>query len=209
MDKQILLSILILSIISESIAGALSAGRKGMDPIGVVIIAFVTALGGGTLRDVLLNNFPLLWIRWPEIVWICLAAALTTILMRRYINRLLKIFLLFDAIGVTGLSMIGANIALENGHGFTVATISALLTGVCGGIIRDVLCGDPPWVFRQELYATVSLLATGLYIVLTYTPLHPVVVIAIVMVFGVSVRLLALKYRITLPVFLNDGSSPG
>ncbi|MCK5894347.1 MAG: trimeric intracellular cation channel family protein [Endozoicomonadaceae bacterium] len=207
MENQILFSILIISIVSESIAGALSAGRKGMDPIGVMIIAFVTALGGGTMRDVLLNNFPLLWIRWPEVIWICLASGLTTILIRSYINRLLKIFLLFDAIGVAGLSIIGAHIALDNGHGFTVATISALLTGVCGGIIRDVLCGDVPWVFRQELYASVCLLSTGLYIALTYTSLHPVIVITIVMIFGVSVRLLSLKYRITLPVFLYDGSS--
>ncbi|GAA4651188.1 trimeric intracellular cation channel family protein [Kistimonas scapharcae] len=207
MENQVLISILILSIVSESIAGALSAGRKGMDPFGVVIIAFATALGGGTLRDVFLDNFPLLWIRWPEVIWICLAAALTTILIRRYLNHLLRVFLFFDAVGVTGLSIIGAHIALDHGHGYTIATLSALLTGVFGGIIRDVLCGDVPWVFRKELYATVSLLATGLYVSLTHTALDPLVIIAIVMVFGVTLRMLALKYHITLPIFLYDGPS--
>lgn len=208
MENQILIGILILSVASESIAGALSAGRKGMDPFGVVIIAFATALGGGTLRDVFLNNFPLLWVRWPEVIWICLAAALTTILIRRYLDHLLRVFLFFDAVGVTGLSIIGAHIALDHGHGYTIAALSALLTGVFGGIIRDVLCGDVPWVFRKELYATVSLLATSLYVSLIHTTLDPLAIIAIVMVFGVILRMLALKYRITLPVFRYDDHSP-
>lgn len=206
MENQILYSILIVSIVSESIAGALLAGRKGVDPIGVVIIAFATALGGGTLRDVFLNN-TLLWIRWPEVVWICVAAALAAILIRRYLNHMLKVFLFLDAVGVAGLSIIGAKIALADGYGFTIVTISALLTGVFGGIIRDILCGDIPWVFRKELYATVSLLTAGLYVALTYTALHPIIIIIVAIAFGVSVRMLALKYRITLPVFIYKGAS--
>jgi len=199
--------ILILAIISESITGALSAGKKGMDPVGVIIIAFTTSLGGGVIRDVFLDNYPLLWVRRPELFWLCVTVALTTVLIKRYLNNLLGIFLIMDAIGVTSLSIIGTNIAMKHDHGVTVSMVCALATGVFGGVLRDTLCNDVPWVFKKELYATVCATCSILYYcAIKYTDFDPTLVIFGILIFGVAARLVALKYRVGWPVFCYEPS---
>ena len=198
----ILQIILIVSIVSESMAGALSAARKGMDPIGVTVIAFATSLGGGTMRDVFFDNYPLLWVRWPELVWLVIVIALVTMLIRRYMKRLLGLFLALDAIGLCGLTIIGLEKSLASGHGFTISVVAALLTGVFGGVLRDILCGDIPWIFRKEFYATVSLYVAGTYLLLTYyTPIPGIAILMICMISGIALRLFSVRYKITLPLF--------
>ncbi len=204
---SILEFVLVGSVISESVAGTLSAGRKGMDPVGVIIIAFVTALGGGTLRDLLLASGSILWINNPYFVWLVIATASIVMIARRYMIHLLGLFLVMDAIGLCGLSLIGLNKALTLGWGYTVAVVSGLCTGVFGGILRDILCGDIPWVFRKELYATISLVTCFIYLFLSnYLPLlNQTAALLIAMGVGITLRMSAIRYNIRLPVFYFNG----
>ena len=202
MNENLLFVTLVVCVIAESLAGAISAGHKHMDPLGVIIVAFATSLGGGTLRDLTLANFPLLWVNNPILIWIVISSVTFVIFIRRYVKHLLGLFLILDAIGLTGLTIVGLEKALSLGHGYTISIISGLLTGVFGGVLRDLLCGEVPWVFRKELYATISITASGIYIYLSnYTSIGFILTYAITLIGGTLLRIFAIKYKINLPTF--------
>ncbi len=137
---MLLTIIYIIAITAEAMTGALSAGRRSMDWFGVVLIACVTALGGGSVRDVLLGHYPLTWVKHPEYLVLTCAAAFFTILIAKWMRHLRNIFLVLDALGLIGFTIIGCQIALQMGHGFVVSAVAGVLTGVSGGILRDILC---------------------------------------------------------------------
>lgn len=126
---MLLTIIYIIAITAEAMTGALSAGRRSMDWFGVVIIACVTALGGGSVRDVLLGHYPLTWVKHPEYLMLTCFAAFMTILIAKWMRHLRNIFLVLDALGLIGFTIIGCQIALEMGHGFVVSAVAGVLTG--------------------------------------------------------------------------------
>lgn len=154
-----LLMLYLIAITAEAMTGALSAGRRGMDWFGVVLIACVTALGGGSVRDVLLGHYPLTWVKHPEYLALTSVAALVTIFIAPLMRHLRSLFLALDAVGLVAFTLIGCMVALKMGHGMLVASVSGVITGVFGGILRDIFCNDIPLIFRRELYASVSFLA--------------------------------------------------
>ncbi len=160
---MLLLVIYLIAITAEAMTGALSAGRRSMDWFGVTLIACVTALGGGSVRDVLLGHYPLTWVKHPEYLVLTCIAAFITILIAKWMRHLRSIFLVLDALGLIGFTIIGCQIALEMGHGFVVSAVAGVLTGVSGGILRDILCNDVPLVFRRELYASISFVSVICY----------------------------------------------
>lgn len=160
---MLLTIIYIIAITAEAMTGALSAGRRSMDWFGVILIACVTALGGGSVRDVLLGHYPLTWVKHPEYLVLTCCAAFVTIIIAKWMKHLHSIFLLLDALGLIGFTIIGCQIALQMGHGFVVSAVAGVLTGVSGGILRDILCNDVPLVFRRELYASISFVAVIFY----------------------------------------------
>ncbi|MBP6274564.1 MAG: trimeric intracellular cation channel family protein, partial [Acinetobacter sp.] len=160
---MLLTVIYIIAITAEAMTGALSAGRRSMDWFGVVLIACVTALGGGSVRDVLLGHYPLTWVKHPEYLVLTCCAAFVTIIIAKWMKHLRSVFLLLDAMGLIGFTIIGCQIALSMGHGFVVSAVAGVLTGVSGGILRDILCNDVPLVFRRELYASISFVAVICY----------------------------------------------
>ena len=196
-----MLVIYLIAITAEAMSGALAAGRRNMDIFGVVVIAFVTALGGGTIRDMILGNYPIGWTQHPEYVFLVITAGLLTTVVARYMVRLKQVFLLLDAMGLIAFSLIGSTVARELGYHGIVVIMAGMLTGISGGILRDVLCNQVPVVFRRELYASVSLAVCILFLALQHFDLNPDVNIAVCFAGGLAFRLLAIRFKWRLPVF--------
>ena len=194
----------IVAITVEAMSGAIAAGRKQMDPFGILIIACVTAFGGGTLRDLVLDNHPLVWVARPEFLIITCSAALFVIFIRPWIHYLTEAFMVLDAIGLITFSLIGAQKTLQLGHSYLIASIMAVFTGAFGGIIRDILCNQVPLVFRRELYGSISFLAAWLYFGLLLTPLSLTTSIVITLITGFVCRMLAITMNLELPKFNFD-----
>jgi len=184
---------------------ALAAGRQRMDMFGVMLIASVTAFGGGTVRDLLLGHYPLRWVNEPIFLAIVLVAALVTVLASFLMDYFRTIFLVLDAVGLSTFAILGAQVALEMGHSPLIVVVSSVVTGVFGGVLRDVLCDRVPLVFNEELYASIAILVSVLYMSMLHFDLDQTIgsqfVIVICLVFAFGLRLLAIFYRISLPVF--------
>ncbi len=179
---MLLTIIYIIAITAEAMTGALSAGRRSMDWFGVVIIACVTALGGGSVRDVLLGHYPLTWVKHPEYLMLTCFAAFMTILIAKWMRHLRNIFLVLDALGLIGFTIIGCQIALEMGHGFVVSAVAGVLTGVSGGSISFVAV-----IFYW------GCIQLGLSLELT---------VISTLIFGFSLRLIAIYFGLEMPKFI-------
>ncbi|ELV08475.1 Membrane protein [Wohlfahrtiimonas chitiniclastica SH04] len=201
----VLFYIYIVAITAEAMSGALAAGRRNMDMFGVALIAFLTALGGGTIRDIILGNYPISWTQHPTYIYLTISAGLLTMLVARFMHRLNRIFLILDAMGLIAFTIIGCNVALRLEPQFHYSTIvvimAGMITGVGGGILRDVLCNRTPQVLRHELYASVSLLVALLYLGLKYFHVDENINMSLSFVVGLSIRLAAIHWNLSLPVF--------
>jgi uncharacterized membrane protein YeiH len=182
-------------------SGALAAGRRSLDPIGVMVLAIVTATGGGTLRDVLMNRHPVFWIADPSFIGVCIAAAAVTWLWVRRFPPPDKALQYADAIGLAFFSIAGTRIAEAAGLSPFICIIMGALTGCAGGLIRDVLVAEVPLIFRQsELYVTACLAGIGAYLLLAALGVPP----ELASMTGISaialIRIGSIRWRITLPV---------
>jgi uncharacterized membrane protein YeiH len=196
--------IFVVAIAAEAMTAALAAGRRRMDWFGVCVLAVVTALGGGTMRDTLLGHYPLSWVADPSLLLIACGAALVTIALARFMDTLRWPFLILDALGLVVFTIIGCNVAIEMGQSPVIIIVAGMITGIAGGILRDVLCNDIPLVFSGELYATVSIVTGALYYlgVIAKVPLEAVTILAIVV--GFTLRVLAIFFNWSMPKFIYD-----
>ena len=201
MSQALLTSIYVVAITAEAMSGALAAGRRHMDVFGVAVVAFVTALGGGTVRDLILGNFPVGWTQHPDYVYLVVGAGLVTTVVAPYMHHLKRVFLVLDAMGLVAFSLIGCNVAMEMGYPAPVVIMSGMITGICGGVIRDVLCTQVPVVLRRELYAVVSLAVCILFLGLSTLGVPATWNTAISFATGLALRLLAIWRGWRLPTF--------
>ena len=193
-----------IAIAAEAMTAALAAGRRNMDWFGVCVLACVTALGGGTFRDVMLDHYPLTWVNNPYLLLICCGAALVTIALARFMAALRWPFLLLDALGLVVFTIIGCNVAITMGQSPIIVIVAGMVTGIVGGIMRDILCNDVPLVFSSELYATVSIVAGVLYYYGLQTGLpHDLVILGTIAI-GFALRVLAIVLKLQMPKFVYD-----
>lgn len=160
-----LLTILdLMGTIVFAVTGLLAASRHQLDLFGAIVLAMVTAVGGGTLRDLILN-VPVFWLTHTEYIYIIVTTTLMVAFYRRAHVIPVKALLLLDAIGLAVFSIIGAQKALSLGFADVIAVMMGIMTGVVGGMIRDVLVGEVPLILRKEIYATASFLGASVYVV--------------------------------------------
>ena len=193
-----------IALAAEAMTAALAAGRRNMDWFGVCLIACVTALGGGTMRDIFLDHYPLVWVENPYVLLLVCGAALITSPLARLVDRLRWPFLLLDALGLVVFTVIGCNIGIEAGVHPIIVIVAGMVTGTAGGVLRDVLCNDIPLIFQGELYATVSLVTGVIYYLglMGGLPINLMVIVAIAI--GFTLRVLAIAFKWEMPKFVYD-----
>lgn len=186
-----------------AVSGALAAGRKSLDLLGVVVIAVVTAIGGGTLRDLLLDRHPIFWIADPLYIVVIACAALATVAWTRRLRPPTNSLVIADALGLALFSVTGAQIAQNAGLSPVIVVLMGTMTGTAGGMIRDVLTNEIPLILRpqMELYATAAIAGITLYLVLQAmgVPRAPAGVAGMVAIAGL--RFAAILRNLKLPVF--------
>jgi uncharacterized membrane protein YeiH len=202
MSIMLLHILYLVAITAEAMTAALAAGRRSMDWVGVCLLGCITALGGGSARDLLLGRYPLIWVEHPSYLLVTAGAALCTITIAGLMRRLRTLFLVLDAIGLVVFTIIGCNVALAQDLPIIVVIVAGMITGCVGGVLRDVLCNDIPLLFRRELYASVSIVTGALYVsgLGVGLPHHPVMIAA--MALGLAMRLLALRFGWHMPKFV-------
>jgi uncharacterized membrane protein YeiH len=187
---------------AQAMTAALAAGRRSMDWVGVCFLGCITALGGGTIRDVVLGHYPLAWVQNPSYLALTAIAAFATILIARAVHRLTVAFLVLDAIGLVVFTMTGCDIAWQMNASLPIVIVSGMITGCAGGVLRDILCNDVPLLFRSELYASVSVVTGIFYATAFGLKLNDEIWTALTFVLGLTFRLLAIRYKWEMPKFV-------
>lgn len=156
----------LLGVAVFAVSGALAGAQRGLDLFGMTVLAAVTAIGGGTLRDLVLNRHPVFWVRDARYLYVILAATLVAILGKDFLPSLQIGLLLADAVGLGLFALSGAQIAEDDGYPFLVVILMGTMTGVAGGVIRDVLSGVVPLLLRRDIYATAAIAGICAYLLL-------------------------------------------
>ena len=197
--EKIYLTVDVLGTVAFAISGVLVAMEKRLDLFGVGIIALVTAIGGGTLRDMLIGNTPVTWTTTPMYMYIILGTVIVTILFQSRLKYLRTSLFLFDTIGIGFYTMIGINKGMEAGLEPLICITLGTITASFGGVLRDILCNEIPVIFRKEIYATACILGGAGYFLLRQTPLPEGYAYLLGVVIVIGIRLAAVRYHITLP----------
>jgi uncharacterized membrane protein YeiH len=189
----------ILGTFAFAVAGGFSAMERKLDPFGVLIIAFVTAIGGGTVRDVLVGNFPVNWLHNGNTILIIFVSAILTMIFGSYLKHLNTALFIFDALGLGLFTIIGIEVGLKQGFSAGICIALGTISACFGGVIRDVLLNKVPLIFRKEIYALACIIGGIAYYLLKQTHLNDDVakVICILMIF--VIRFIAVRFNLSLP----------
>lgn len=196
----------ILGTIAFAISGVLVAMEKKLDLFGVLIIAFVTAVGGGTLRDMLIGNTPVVWMRESVYIFTILGTVVFAILFVNQLKYLRKTLFLFDTIGIGLFTMVGIEKGLSAELTPIMCIILGTITASFGGVIRDILCNEIPVIFHKEIYATACILGGVSYFLLIQLPIDGAYAYITAILIIILVRILAVKFHIALPnIYRSQG----
>ena len=199
MYSNVLNIIDILGTFAFAVSGAFSAMERKLDPFGTLIIAFTTAIGGGTLRDVLVGNLPVNWLQNHETILVILFGAIITMLFGRYLKQLTTSLFLFDALGLGLFTIVGIEIGRRYNLGPGICITLGTITACFGGVIRDVLLNKLPLIFHKEIYALACVLGGTVYWVLSQLPIHTNLSKIIAILFIFFIRVIAVRYKLALP----------
>ncbi|TKB96495.1 trimeric intracellular cation channel family protein [Pedobacter cryotolerans] len=191
----------ILGTISFAISGTFAAMQKRLDPFGVLIIAFVTSIGGGTVRDLLLGDTPVAWMRNVNYCLLILVTSMLTMFFKTQIKKFKVTLFLFDSLGLGLFTLVGVQKGIVFGLEPGICVALGTITGCFGGIIRDTLLNTIPLIFRKEIYATACILGGILYFALLYFNLKADVAKILVIAFITTLRIVVVKYKLALPKF--------
>jgi uncharacterized membrane protein YeiH len=189
----------IIGTMAFAMSGALTAMHKKLDPFGVFIIAFVTAVGGGTLRDIMIGRTPVGWMRDLNYVYVIVIGFILAILFRKKFDRLRTSLFLFDTIGLGVFTLIGLEKGISVGLHPIICIALGTMTACFGGVIRDILCTEIPVIFRREIYATICILGGIVFFLLRKLDLDNDVLYLTTSLVIISVRLMAVKFKWYLP----------
>lgn len=194
----------LIGTMAFAISGALTAMNKKLDPFGVFIIAFVTAVGGGTLRDIMIGRTPVGWMLDLNYVYIIVIGFILAILFRKKFDRLRTSLLLFDTIGLGVFTLIGLEKGMNIGLHPLICISLGTMTACFGGVIRDILCSEIPVVFRKEIYATICIFGGIVFFMLRKLNLDNDILYLATSLIIISLRLMAVKFKWYLPSIVHN-----
>jgi uncharacterized membrane protein YeiH len=194
----------LLGTAAFAISGALFAIKKRMDTFGVLIIAFVTAVGGGTLRDMLINADRITWMNDLNYIYVILFSVVFAIVLRKKIAYLSKSLFLFDTIGLGIFTIIGTEIGLQNEFDAIICVSLGMITATFGGVIRDTLSNEIPLIFQKEIYATACIIGATTYLILNRYQIDRDLIHILTTIMVIAVRLIAVRFKLQLPTFYSS-----
>ena len=189
----------LLGTVAFAISGVMVAMNKRLDPFGIFIIGFVTALGGGTIRDVLLGISPVTWLINTTYMFVVIGTVILAIIFRSKLKYFNLSLFLFDTIGIGLYTVVGVEKGVAAGLHPIMCIALGTKSACFGGVLRDILCNEIPVIFRKEIYATACILGGISYFILTLFDIKSNIVFAIPIIVVIVVRLLAVKYKLELP----------
>ncbi|MCO5234332.1 MAG: trimeric intracellular cation channel family protein [Chitinophagales bacterium] len=191
----------ILGTFAFACSGALAGIAKRFDPVGVVVLAFVTAIGGGTLRDILIGNFPVLWLKNDIAIVVISIAAIIAMLAGKWLQKIPYILFIFDAIGLGLFTIYGIELGLKSGLSIEICIALGTITACFGGVIRDVLLNTVPLIFYHEIYVMACVAGAVLYFILGALGVHLFWTRIFSMLLIILIRIVVVKYHLSLPKF--------
>lgn len=189
----------LLGTMAFAISGTLAAMHKRLDLFGVLIIAFVTAVGGGTLRDILIDRTLVSWMQDLNYLYVIIGATIFTIIIRKKIDYLRTSLFLFDTIGLGIFTIVGTEIGIQQQLHPVISIILGTLTATFGGVIRDILCNEIPVIFKKEIYASACIAGSICFILLSNLEIDTNTNYIITTLIVISIRLIAVKFKLSLP----------
>jgi len=191
----------ILGTIAFAISGALSAMNRRLDLFGIFIIAFVTAVGGGTLRDILIGATPVSWMQNTLSIYLIGSVTGLSIIFRNKLDYLKKSLFLFDTIGLGIFTITGIETGIRTNLDPIISVALGTMTGCFGGVIRDILCNEIPVILRKEIYATASIVGGACFMILYSCNISINIIYICTTLLIIVIRLLVIKYQVSLPMF--------
>ncbi|WP_117881167.1 trimeric intracellular cation channel family protein [Aureibaculum luteum] len=197
----------LLGTIAFAVSGTLTAIHKKFDPFGVFIIAFATAVGGGTLRDILIGRTPVGWMLDLNYVYAIIGATIFAIIIRKKINYLSTSLFLFDTIGLGIFTIIGTEIGVQQDLHPIICVALGVVSATFGGVIRDILCNEIPVIFHKEIYASACIVGAITFLALSTFNVPVNINYIITSLIVILIRLISVKFKLSLPTFIADTKS--
>jgi uncharacterized membrane protein YeiH len=194
----------VLGTFAFAISGASMAMQKKLDIFGILVCSFATAIGGGTLRDLMIGDLPVKWLTNELIIVVIFLGALVAIVRRAAVTHYAKALFLFDSLGLGLFTILGIQKGIDNGFSAGIAISLGTITACFGGVIRDVLLNHVPLIFRKEIYASACIAGGILFFILLQFSLPIAVVQAVCIVVIVLIRIVAVKYNLSLPALYQS-----